>query len=119
MSCDGVLSFQEDSVTDNPITLTTAESGIELLVNVNLDILCAKDVTAEKEKSVTLELDVDLNLEFECKDWIYHASISDPAITNVVTKDAVFPMAYHNWNSELTYFLIDIADDFNLHYSEP
>lgn len=122
VSCDGLLTFPMDKENAEPITLTSAESGIRVGVDekhglfVNLDVFCAKDDTAEKEKSVTLELAAHLNLEFEFNDWIYHASISDPKIDNVVAKDSVFLMEYHNWDMELTYFLVDIADDFNLHY---
>ena len=108
-----------------PITFGTGDFGIKLGASeeygmlVNLDIMCASDATTTKEKSLTLELGAHIPIDFDLTDFVLNAAIGTPSVTGTVTKDSVMKLDYHNWDMELTYVLVDIADNFNLHFEDP
>ena len=108
-----------------PVTFGTGDFGIKLGASedygmiVNLDIMCASDAETTKEKSLTLEMGVHIPIDFDLTDFVLNVAIGAPSVTGTVTKDSVMKLDYHNWDMELTYVLVDIADNFNLHFEDP
>lgn len=119
-SCSGVASFPKEANSE-PVTMTAAD-GIIVgdIANgglvLKLDIFCAKDATSQKELSATLTSGMHLLAYFLWDNFEVTAKLTEPQFMNTQVTSHIGELDYHNWDSELTAVLKNIADDVTLRF---
>lgn len=94
-----------------------ANGGLRLTLNV----MCSNETMAEKELSVVLNTGLHLTANITWDNFVYWAELGEPMFEQTTCESKVegLKLDWHNWDSELTYVMKDIADDFNLKHATP
>jgi len=84
---------------------------------LNMGIYCARNSTAEKELSVTLETGIHLVANVTWDNFLYWANFTEPQFMSTVATSNIGPLDYHDWDGELTAVLNNIVTDLNMRFA--
>jgi len=101
------------STTAGIIVGDATQQGLKL----NMGIYCARNSTADKELSVTLDTGLHLVANVTWDNFLFWVNITEPQFMGTVATSNIGALDYHDWDGELTAVLNNIATDVNLKYA--